>query len=226
MCKYRHAPVQTASCRVHLAQGKQWINFCAVIKLMWASLTSVVFDFSDSVLPFCASSVQMAAQVDTLVDEGQVERAAPIMQAAADKILAGRHKWFVWTSGGSLTCPLAAPLRTCGSQPAIPSVAQSARVCPSNSPGDDGCIDLASDDSPGRIESPGDKSGHQQTDEADAPLFLARFDAAWIYGELATMHVSYLEKKRQYNEACTLLRALLGGSACPLRRCASRYCGA
>jgi hypothetical protein len=51
------------------------------------------------------------------------------------------------------------------------------------------------------------------------PLFLARFDAAWVHAELATMYVSHLEKERQYGDACALLRALLGGSACPGRRC-------
>lgn len=51
------------------------------------------------------------------------------------------------------------------------------------------------------------------------PLFLARFDAAWIHCELATMYVSYLERQKEYREACELLRALLGGSACPSRRC-------
>lgn len=55
---------------------------------------------------------------------------------------------------------------------------------------------------------------------AAAPLFLARFDAAWIYAELTTMLCSFLERQQQYAEACTLLQALLGGSACPARRCA------
>jgi hypothetical protein len=54
--------------------------------------------------------------------------------------------------------------------------------------------------------------------EAAVPLFLARFDAAWIYAELTTMYVSHLERVREYELACDLLRALLGGSACPGRR--------
>ena len=55
------------------------------------------------------------------------------------------------------------------------------------------------------------------------PLFLARFDAAWIDAELATMYNSHLEKKKEYEQSCALLRALLGGSACPARRCALSF---
>lgn len=176
----------------------------------------------------------MASKVDALVDEGEGETAAPIMQAAAEKILEGRHKWFLWNSGGFLMCPLAAPLRTshshnCHSEPSSPSQPKSAQATPAASEKEeDGCIDLASVDcdSASELES-ADKLSCQQPETSGEPslqpLFLARFDAAWIYGELATMYVSYLEKKRQYKEACTLLRALLGGSACPLRRCALRY---
>jgi hypothetical protein len=51
------------------------------------------------------------------------------------------------------------------------------------------------------------------------PLFLARFHAAWIHTELATMYTSHLERQREYEAACALLRALLGGSTCPSRRC-------
>lgn len=164
-------------------------------------------------------SVQMAAEVDTFVDAGGLESAAPIMRAAADKILEGRHKWFVWASGGCLTCPLAAPMHAPNSQQrhAAPS-------SPSKPLQEGCCIDLSAlecdsaeeDAATARSQQPA--AAEQSVHE---PLFLARFDAAWIYGELATMYAGYLEKKREYTEACTLLRALLGGSACPLRRCAA-----
>jgi hypothetical protein len=67
-----------------------------------------------------------------------------------------------------------------------------------------------------------DRAGTPETPElpgvAAIPLFLARFDAVWIYAELATMYVSHVEKLREYELACNVLRALLGGSACPSRR--------
>jgi hypothetical protein len=194
--------------------------------------------------------VQMAAQVDTLVDEGDTESAAPIMKAAAEHILAGRNKWFVWTSGGGLPCPLSAPLcaakrvqqRTWSPEAAGTSntTAQQATGTTSSQP----CSSSARCQEPDHRPSPDGAacaSAPASTDGMDAeeahphrssdacasgveskqlePLFLARFDAAWVYAEMATMYVSYLEKKRHYSEACTVLRALLGGSVCPLRRC-------
>lgn len=147
----------------------------------------------------------MASDVDAYVDDGSVELAAPIMEAAANKVLEGRHKWFIWTSGGALKCPLAAACRP----------KSSTSLSPPAEGAQDLCIDLS-----GEVESCSERVT-EAADGAPQPLFLARFDAAWIYCELATMYVSYLEKKKKYKEACGLLRALLGGSACPLRRCCS-----
>lgn len=162
----------------------------------------------------------MAAAVDTLVDAGELESAAPVMKAAAEKILEGRHKWFVWTSGGSLMCPLAAPMhaphsRKHDSAPSSPSAPLQEGCCI-----DIGPLDCASAEEVGSTGTAQCQELAAAQQSVQEPLFLARFDAAWIYGELATMYVGYLEKKRQYKEACTLLRALLGGTACPLRRCA------
>ena len=40
--------------------------------------------------------------------------------------------------------------------------------------------------------------------------FLMRYSAAWVYATMATIAVSLLEKEKQYQEACELLRKLLG----------------
>ena len=44
---------------------------------------------------------------------------------------------------------------------------------------------------------------------ADCP-FLMRFTAAWVYVAMATAGVSLLEKQKEYETACDLLRQLLG----------------
>ena len=48
------------------------------------------------------------------------------------------------------------------------------------------------------------RGGDPQTD------FLMRYSAAWVYATMATIAVSLLEKEKQYQEACELLRKLLG----------------
>ena len=40
--------------------------------------------------------------------------------------------------------------------------------------------------------------------------FLMRYSAAWVYATMATIAVSLLEKENQYQQACELLRKLLG----------------
>ena len=112
--------------------------------------------------------LQVAAEVDDLVDRDDLQHAEPLMRAAAARILSGCNKHQHWASAGGLPCPLS------GSTAA--------------------------------------------SEAAPRPLFLARFHAAWIYAELATMFTSLLERQQQYGEACGVLRALLGGSACPSRR--------
>lgn len=56
--------------------------------------------------------------------------------------------------------------------------------------------------------SPGSRTGKILL-HADCP-FLMRFTAAWVYVAMATAGVSLLEKRKEYETACDLLRQLLG----------------
>ena len=56
--------------------------------------------------------------------------------------------------------------------------------------------------------SPGSRTGKTLI-HADCP-FLMRFTAAWVYVAMATAGVSLLEKQKEYETACDLLRQLLG----------------
>ena len=58
--------------------------------------------------------------------------------------------------------------------------------------------------------SPGSRTGKTLI-HADCP-FLMRFTAAWVYVAMATAGVSLLEKQKDYETACDLLRQLLGMS--------------
>lgn len=197
--------------------------------------------------------MQIAGQVDTLVDNQDTAAAVPLMRRAAQEVLAGRNKLMAWASGGPLPCPLAEPLCPVGRKACVEWFRRRRRSSPdaefttgSAAPisvyksaidcgGSDGV------DTPGTSPCQSHAEGNQSecltllrgsqnkasseacTDASEAadtlePLFLARFDAAWIFCELATMYVSYLERQKEYQEACELLQALLGGSACPSRR--------
>ena len=57
---------------------------------------------------------------------------------------------------------------------------------------------------------PGSRTGKTLI-HADCP-FLMRFTAAWVYVAMATAGVSLLEKQKEYETACDLLRQLLGTS--------------
>ena len=59
--------------------------------------------------------------------------------------------------------------------------------------------------------SPGSRTGKTLI-HADCP-FLMRFTAAWVYVAMATAGVSLLEKQKDYETACDLLRQLLGARA-------------
>lgn len=50
------------------------------------------------------------------------------------------------------------------------------------------------------------------------PLFLRRYNAAWVYCMMATAGVSVLERQKRYREAADRLHQLLGGWCCPGRR--------
>lgn len=216
--------------------------------------------------------LQVAGDVDTLIDEERTAEAVPLLSAAAQRILRGEHKRRIWVSGGALLCPLEAPQdaqagsvdltddraagagvhdaglgvhdadtadvqeerapEACADQSTSACSAQA--TAPERVPGGSAATHAVSYSGAAAAPILGDQACHKSPapqpvqSEADGaptapppvPLFLARFDAAWIYAELATMYVSHLEKQRQYEAACSLLRALLGGSACPARRCA------
>ena len=69
--------------------------------------------------------------------------------------------------------------------------------------------------------SPGSRTGKTLI-HADCP-FLMRFTAAWVYVAMATAGVSLLEKQKEYETACDLLRQLLGACQNALI-CGSRCC--
>ena len=53
-------------------------------------------------------------------------------------------------------------------------------------------------------------AGHHKAAGSIEHDFLQRFSAAWIYTSMATTGISLLEKQRRYDDACELLRKLLG----------------
>jgi fanconi-associated nuclease 1 len=55
-------------------------------------------------------------------------------------------------------------------------------------------------------------------DSEEVPLFLRRFDAGWVYCQMATVGVSLLERRREHRAAADRLQQLLGGACCPSRR--------
>lgn len=198
--------------------------------------------------------MQVAGQVDTLIDRQDTAAAVPLMRNAAAEVLAGRNKWLAWSSGGPLPCPLAEPLCPGSGRACVESFKLKIRArrgvnplagSPFTCSVAEQSFNLACIDSSNMNTMAGHhaQTGSQATNDADPvrrngaseiiervsnapkleeplePLFLARFDAAWIHCELATMYVSYLERQKEYREACELLQALIGGSACPSRRC-------
>lgn len=184
--------------------------------------------------------MQVAGQVDMLVDAQDTAAAVPLMREAAAAVLTGRNKWLAWSSGGPLPCPLAEPLCPADSKACAAWFKQFAHrptaidgnshPPESNSKHTLQPVECEAFVQGGTVQPTApvhdgddavlhDPAGGEHTGEGGLePLFLARFDAAWILCELATMYVSYLERQKQYREACELLRALLGGAACPSRR--------
>lgn len=56
------------------------------------------------------------------------------------------------------------------------------------------------------------RGGSAQRDETATECpFLLRFTAAWVYVAMASAGVSLYEKQKQYEEACDIIRKLLGG---------------
>lgn len=68
-----------------------------------------------------------------------------------------------------------------------------------------------------------DASKHKRLKMGDdrhrgAPLFLLRYNAAWVYCLMATAGVSLLERQKRFKEAVERLQQLLGGCFCNYRR--------
>lgn len=65
-----------------------------------------------------------------------------------------------------------------------------------------------------------DANKHKELENSKhgAPLFLLRYNAAWVYCLMATAGVSLLERQKRFKEAVERLQQLLGGCCCRSRR--------